>query len=158
MKINERNRKGCKVVKVIFLDFDGVITTKKSKWRLDDEKMSLVKEICDKTGAKIVISSSWRRNDVETTLKSVFGKDYDDSHYLLNSKMVVGVTERPASTFRGTDIQKYLDTHPEIENYVILDDDTGMLDSQREHFVNTDSYLGISKEDVKQAIEILMGK
>lgn len=145
-------------MKVIFLDFDGVITTLKSKWRLDDEKMSLVKEICDKTGAKIVISSSWRIKDVETTLKHAFGKDYDDSHYLLNSSMVVGITERPAHTFRGTDIQKYLDTHPEIKNYVILDDDTDMLDSQKEHFINTDTYLGISKEDVKQAIEILMGK
>lgn len=144
-------------MKVIFLDFDGVITTLKSKWLLDDEKMLLVKEICDKTGAKIVISSSWRIKDVETTLKWAFNKDYDDSHYLLNTTMVVGITERPSSTFRGTDIQKYLDTHPEIENYVILDDDTDMLDSQKDHFINTDSCLGISKEDVKQAIEILMG-
>lgn len=145
-------------MKVIFLDFDGVITTLKSKWRLDDEKIPLVKEICDKTGAKIVISSSWRIKDVETTLKYAFGKDYDDSHYLLNSRMVVGVTEKSLSGFRGNEIQKYLGTHPEIENYVILDDDTDMLDSQRKHFINTDSYLGISEEDAKRAIEILIRK
>ena len=46
--------------KIIFLDFDGVITTLKSKWTIDNEKVELVKQICDATGAKIVISSSWR--------------------------------------------------------------------------------------------------
>lgn len=35
-------------MKVIFLDFDGVITTHKSQYRLDEEKMKLVKYICEK--------------------------------------------------------------------------------------------------------------
>ena len=35
-------------MKVIFLDFDGVITTMKSRWNLCKEKMELVKEIVDK--------------------------------------------------------------------------------------------------------------
>lgn len=48
-------------MKVIFLDFDGVITTEKSRWCLDKDKMLLLKRIVDATGAKIVISSSWRR-------------------------------------------------------------------------------------------------
>lgn len=39
--------------KIIFLDFDGVITTLKSNWAIDDKKVELVKEICDITGAKI---------------------------------------------------------------------------------------------------------
>lgn len=55
-------------MKVIFLDFDGVITTMKSHWNLCKEKMELVKEIVDKTGAKIVISSSWRHSTLESTL------------------------------------------------------------------------------------------
>ena len=38
--------------KIIFLDFDGVITTLKSNWAIDDKKVELVKEICDITGAK----------------------------------------------------------------------------------------------------------
>ena len=33
--------------KIIFLDFDGVITTLKSNWTIDDKKVELVKEICD---------------------------------------------------------------------------------------------------------------
>ena len=55
-------------MKIIFLDFDGVITTEASYSRLDLEKMKLVKKICDETGAKIVISSSWRYNTLEKTI------------------------------------------------------------------------------------------
>lgn len=38
-------------MKVIFLDFDGVITTLESRWNIDLEKCKLVKRICDETGA-----------------------------------------------------------------------------------------------------------
>ena len=31
--------------KIIFLDFDGVITTLKSRWKLDKEKLELLKRI-----------------------------------------------------------------------------------------------------------------
>lgn len=55
--------------KIVFLDFDGVITTLKSNWTIDNEKVELVKQICDATGAKIVISSSWRRYTVDRQLK-----------------------------------------------------------------------------------------
>lgn len=51
-------------MKVIFLDFDGVITSKNG-YSLDPEKMELVKRICDETGAYIVVSSSWRRKRID---------------------------------------------------------------------------------------------
>lgn len=47
-----------------------------------------------------------------------------------------------------------MEQHPEITNYVILDDDTDMLDEQKEHFVNTDTYKGINDDDVNKAIKI----
>ena len=43
-------------MKIIFLDFDGVITTPASRGCLSAQKMQLVKKIVDATGAKIVIS------------------------------------------------------------------------------------------------------
>ena len=51
-------------MKVVFLDVDGVLTY--SNYRnpetsdIDVEKVKLLKEICDKTNAKVVISSSWK--------------------------------------------------------------------------------------------------
>lgn len=57
--------------KVVFLDFDGVVTTLKSNWTIDNSKVDLVKQICDATGAKIVISSSWRRYTLEQTIEAI---------------------------------------------------------------------------------------
>lgn len=57
-------------MKVIFLDFDGVITSKNG-YSLDLEKMEMAKKICDETGAYIVVSSSWRRFALEDTIKSI---------------------------------------------------------------------------------------
>lgn len=46
--------------KILFLDFDGVITTYKSGWTFDDKKLKLLDLIIKETQCKIVISSSWR--------------------------------------------------------------------------------------------------
>lgn len=48
-------------MKIIFLDFDGVISTYEKGWRFDMKKLELLKEIVDKTDAKIVVTSSWKR-------------------------------------------------------------------------------------------------
>lgn len=42
--------------------------------------------------------------------------------------------------------------------YVILDDDSDMLLSQRKHFVKTHTLRGISKKNVETAIKILNSK
>lgn len=145
-------------MKVVFLDFDGVITTLKSKWRLDPEKMELVKRILDETGAKIVISSSWRLSTLEDTLKDLSypsKNPWVKSPFIL-AEYVVGVTELfSGRSHRGEEIDDYLNSHPEVTNYVILDDDRDMLEKQQDRFVHTDTYLGINEEDVTKAISIL---
>ena len=51
-------------MKVIFLDVDGELTysdyRNPSTANIDVEKVKLLKQICDATDAKVVISSSWR--------------------------------------------------------------------------------------------------
>ena len=61
-------------MKVIFLDFDGVITIP-PKWYLKADKIKLIKRIVDETAAKIVVSSSWRMQTVEETRKSMIYKE-----------------------------------------------------------------------------------
>ena len=38
---------------------------------------------------------------------------------------------------RGHEIQYWLDIHPEVTNYVILDDDNDFLDTQQKYFIQT---------------------
>jgi hypothetical protein len=66
---------------------------------------------------------------------------------------------------RGHEIQVILNHNPEIENYVILDDDDDMLPSQRGNFVRTSNNInhpdcidigyGLTKECTNRAIRIL---
>lgn len=151
-------------MKVIFLDFDGVITTEASYSRLDLEKMKLVKKICDETGAKIVISSSWRYNTLEKTIEYITNTDnYFVPIPFLMPELVVGVTPRFEIKYkdeyafvpRGVEIRYYLHKHKEIDSYVIIDDDSDMLLCQKDNFVQTDSIIGITEEDVRKAIKIL---
>ena len=60
-------------MKVIFLDFDGVITIP-PKWYLKADKIKWIKKIVDETDAKIVVSSSWRMDSVEETIDKMIGR------------------------------------------------------------------------------------
>lgn len=60
------------------------------------------------------------------------------------------------SGHRGSEIQEWLDKQTEPCRYVILDDDSDMLDCQLPYFIQTDWLKwGLSDEDVEQAIHIL---
>lgn len=56
---------------------------------------------------------------------------------------------------RGIEIDRWLWEHEDVINYVILDDDSDMLLSQKKHFIKTHALRGISKRDVEKAIKIL---
>ena len=149
---------------VIFLDFDGVITSPDSKWKIDMHKINIINNICYKTDAKIVVSSTWRmgyRGDVSAFHEQL--KQYFIKHnYLDNFKdtfdkfinNIVGMTECIGG-LRGDEIKSYMNEHPEVENYVIIDDDSDMCDYQLCHFVQTDTYDGITERDAKLCVDIL---
>lgn len=153
--------------KIVFLDFDGVITTLKSNWTIDNEKVELVKQICDATGAKIVISSSWRRYTLEQTIEAITTQETVYGHNPFPyPEYIVGITsrmygfkhgnsEKHYGLCRGIEIDRWLWEHEDVINYVILDDDSDMLLSQKKHFIKTHALRGISKRDVKRAINIL---
>lgn len=158
-------------MKVIFLDIDGVLnseeffTIRTQNCRYDeyrkagyDTKMS--RALCNldglpianlnflisQTGAKIVVSSTWRSED--PWLQEVFS--------VVGIPSYIDITPYTSTRHRGTEIQQWLDKHPEVENYVILDDDNDMLDKQLNNFVQTDAYKrGLSLVNVEQAIKIL---
>ena len=155
-------------MKAIFLDFDGVITTQRTRYELDKRKLNILGRILEKTDAKIVISSSWRRYTLEATLEKL----NDASGCFMNNMIfpfcdkVVGVTDRLYAfcvgsnekhyrICRGNEIDKYLSEHEEITSYVILDDDSDMLLKQKSYFVKTDTYRGLSNRDADKAIKIL---
>jgi succinate dehydrogenase flavin-adding protein (antitoxin of CptAB toxin-antitoxin module) len=152
-------------MKIIFLDFDGVISTYEKGWRFDVEKIKLLKEIVDKTDAKIVVTSSWKRGftEVDNFIKSFYDKPRNKDlknitifDWFANS--IYDITDNNGS-WRGDEIQRWIDKHnEEIESYVILDDDSDFRDNQLFNFVQTDTYEGITSREVKLCIKILNGE
>lgn len=149
-------------MKVIFLDIDGVLNVRTIEY---DEYGALfhphfidnLRTIIDKTNAKIVISSSWRFEGLERMQamwkdRNLPGEVIDITPYLGNH------------TIRGYEIEEWLYKHTP-ENYVIIDDDSDMLQSQKNNFVctfknmNHSDYIdlgyGLTKECAEKAIKIL---
>lgn len=155
-------------MKVIFLDIDGVLNVipqGHDKWgaRFHKHFIDNLRYIIDKTGAKIVISSTWRMgNELHGMIEMWKERELPGE--------VVGITPNfmlkyKTTLCRGKEIDAYLKEHPEIDNYVIIDDDCDMEPHQLENFVMTsgnsdhpdciDIGYGLTKECSEWAIKIL---
>jgi hypothetical protein len=135
-----------KKIKVIFLDIDGVLNVmypgRDEYGRLfHPEFVDNLKRIIDETDAKIVISSTWRYGGLQRMkdlweFRGLPGEVIDitiDCNVLVND----GRFDYYDEVKRGHEIQEWLDTHSNIENYVILDDDNDFLSNQRGNLVRT---------------------
>jgi len=158
-------------MKVIFLDFDGVITTPDTKWHIGLVYVKRIKKICDVTGAKLVISSSWQRyaginnesreERVNNWLKGILMKGYRGPIKKFFQDYTYDMSGRFYGEYgpdRGADIKSWLVRNPDVTNYVIIDDEDDMLDEQLFKFVQTDWVFGIQDREVRLAIEVLNGK
>jgi len=56
---------------------------------------------------------------------------------------------------RGREIKDYLSQHPEITDYVIIDDDDDFLPEQEDKFVQTWHQYGLTNEVADKCIKIL---
>lgn len=158
-------------MKVIFLDIDGVLNCESAyragecqyqEWTWEDGRpdhyqrfcswsKSLLNKLIDETGAKIVISSTWRMSGIEF-MKKVW--EYEEMH-----GEIIGITpsmrNSAISIPRGMEINYYLENDLKfqhiswseeeqrkvmdasgVDNYIIIDDDSDMLYNQRNHFVH----------------------
>ena len=168
------------VDKIVFLDIDGVLNSE--EWAdkcfnklvsddicdsdVDSDAINRLIKFLDDTNAKIVLSSSWRSLNVQSTILefSTF------NHELLKKLIpyIIGVTPRFYEyRKRGNEIKYWMDMLSTdynalvkrgyiLENvelskdyrYVIVDDDSDMLEGQ--NFVQTDFQTGLTDEDVNK--------
>jgi hypothetical protein len=143
-------------MKVVFLDIDGVLNSEASMMmhcQMVPEKVMMIRRLCEETGAKVVISSSWRgSSDInDSTNRMVW---FMLSKLGLNSGFLYGVTGDHTS-HRGSEIEQWLLEHDYVHSYVIIDDDSDFHDYQQKSFVNTDVQHGFTWRDYDKALEIL---
>lgn len=160
-------------MKIIFLDIDGVLNCENAyrdgecryvSWINDSGKEDHHQSFCswgkvylnqliEETGAKIVISSTWRNSGIEFMRKVWEVEEM--------SGEIIGITPNFRGDIkgytipRGCEIDYYLEKElgfshinwdkgvqqeyiekSGIENYIIIDDDSDMLYGQRNHFIH----------------------
>ena len=144
-------------MKIIFLDIDGVMNDEMTfkSWHDNpnkencpdpdlptDEHMLQLKTIIEKTGANVVLSSSWRcsNHGIRTILERFF--EYGITLYSITQEgvkqsQITGCNVLPSHMYspswsdesiitdRGAEIFSWLRGHPEVDKFVILDDESG---------------------------------
>lgn len=150
-------------MKILFLDFDGVLTSYSSKrYSIDIEKIKLINRICKETDAKIVVTSTWRKSHDISSFKKFLIEYFNKHKYRDDLKLpytifidnIIDITDTDGCV-RGDEIKRWIDKYSYVDSYAIFDDDSDMLDEQLFHFVQIDTYEGITEREVKLAIDIL---
>lgn len=115
---------------------------------LDPLCIERINILCEKTGAKVVVTSDWRIvSGWQERLEKAGLKNIIDS---------TPVTIWCGIKFiRGDEIQMWLEDHLSVKNYVIIDDRIDMQKDQLDYFVKVNSYCGFSDEDLEKAMIIL---
>ncbi len=168
-------------IKVIFLDIDGVLNhqlfyekripeAKKElrkqvkneeidrqeyhRRQIDSSSVVFLNDIIEATGAKVVLSSSWRLGNSKEYMQTLLA----DCGF--TGELIDRTPRLEGSMQRGPEIEAWLaESGIAVSAYVILDDDSDMTDYQlKHHYIHVDRYCGLSPTVSYKATRILNGE
>jgi hypothetical protein len=162
-------------MKVIFLDFDGVLNSEASfryelrrknnrvPDSLSDVCCSNLQYILDQDAdVKLVISSTWRKMHTMEELRNFL------SGRFINPSKIIGKTPSVFSGHRGHEIKLWLEENPNVTKYVVIDDDDdagtalyqeeGKPNDERGHFFQTSPEDGLLFKQAKQIAKLFRGE
>ena len=152
-------------IKVIFLDIGGVLNSAKTKECvpsgrpfIDKIKIQLLKQIIDTTGAKIVLTATYRHGWLDIDggkLNTIDAQDYLMCKAELE-KYGIYLFDKVSRDYRirEQEIAHWLENFPdEIENFIILDDKP--IEKYADKLVLTSFDYGLTQIKTMEAIELL---
>lgn len=155
-------------MKVIFLDFDGVLNSEAS-FRMEVRRKnsnvsdSLSAVACSNlqyileqdADIKIVISSTWRKLHTLVELGNILNS------YGVTGK-IIGKTPSIVNGHRGHEIKLWLADNPNVTKFVVIDDDSDASEAVREskngHFFQTTAEDGLLFKQAKQIAKLFRGE
>jgi hypothetical protein len=155
-------------VKVLFLDVDGVLNhagcMPLCKARMFDPACcDLIRQVVAETDCSIVVSSTWRLGETLESLKAKLftcGLAVTDRIIGMTPDLVTPRIKGPDGEpliyerVRGHEIGAWLDDHPEVTRYVIVDDDSDMAE-HLPRLVRTTWKAGLEKAHARRIIRML---
>ena len=152
-------------MKIIFLDVDWVLiklsssTKTKHTTTFDSEQVKILQDVLEYTGARIVVSSSWRHNMVS------FMESWNLAG--LDPSLVIGHTLSATDGWRSTEILWWLDNHHAgctasdfVSHWVAVDDEFYEMKAIKRlgKLVKTNPSLGLTPMDGAMMKRILWQK
>jgi len=133
-------------IKILFLDIDGVCNNRRTRERqgktkfigIKPELAARVRRIIAETGCKVVLSSSWRLFPESKDWAEQQVCEFMDCTTDLQRGAVWGMV------YRGFEIKEWLERHPGVRHYAILDDSYDFLWGQ--HLFRTTWEDGLTDE------------
>ena len=150
-------------MKVIFLDFDGVLNSEASfrcesrrKTRNIQDLLSPV--LCSNlqfilehdSSVRLIISSTWRAHHTKVELQNIL------NNYGVEAARIIGYTPRTLGGDRAHEINLALEEWPNITKFVIIDDDDDVLNVKdpRGHVFQTTPDDGLTLKQAKKIVEL----
>ena len=137
-------------MKVIFLDIDGVLNCDKTRnprkfpYIVDKKLLARFTKFLDRTGAKVVLTSSWRVDPVGRFAARHFGVPFMD------------VCPDMPKRSRREEILAWLADHPKVSRYAVIDNGDDELDELP--LFQPSRATGITGEMLKGVEKYLSGK
>jgi hypothetical protein len=137
-------------MKAIFLDIDGVLNSEETQnprnfpYFVDDRLLDQFTELVRKTGATVVLSSTWRVDPVGLLAAKYYQVPFDDV-----------CPDLPGAP-RCEEVITWLRQHPDVTRYVVLDDDDDCLDELP--LFQPTSRTGLTSDISKGIEEFLAGR
>lgn len=157
-------------MRLLFLDIDGVLNS--DLWyqqqkeasttgllqHLDPRCVKQLNKVLEKTQAKVVISSNWRKRYSKTVIENALISAGFKGHILA---VTPDLTSHNQDLVRGNEILKWCRENESLlgcryqhyTSYAILDDNNDMLYWHRNHFFQTDRYCGLTPTKAAEVIQ-----
>jgi len=109
-------------MKVIFLDIDGVLNCKTTPnprgfpYVVDKRLLRRLKTLLEDTGAKVVLSSSWRIDPAGLFAAKHWGVPF------------IGICPDMPNSPRSKEVLAWLKRHPKVTRFAVIDDEDDELD------------------------------
>lgn len=149
--------------KILFLDFDGVcnsysegsyVTHKNDEYGPSKTICERIRKICESTGAKIIISSNWRRFPIDG--KWFSGKTFYRNPllklYEVLGDLIVGTLTPERHITKAEALCLWFEDNRELDKWVVVDDDPrenlGLTSDYgiKDHYIQTEPEFGITEE------------
>ena len=162
----------------IFLDIDGVLNSNiNSKSHcgdfagIDKDKVTRLAKIVRETNSIIILISSWKNGwqpnrkykvdeyNIYNIPYSNYHAKYLDNHLRKKGNLIItDKTKERNPEMRGTGIRNFLSEHPDIKNWVVLDDEI-FYDYREQniipHLIKINPEYGLTDNDAETAIKML---